>query len=144
MSIQEQLDKAMNEDRQCHLGTGRETVSRSNPAHYLTFGVERLNYMKRNEPEFYQEMVVTGKLNEYLNDVETHAQAQLDRIVLSMAKQGRDGREIESDRSDEMGRLMNNYRHCAAEMVRNDCGCTTNRTAYKASSSAKSVCCFSF
>ena len=117
MSIQEQLDKAMNEDRQCHLGTDGKQYHDPTPAHYLTFGVERLNYMKRNEPEFYQEMVVTGKLNEYLNDVETHAQAQLDRIVLSMAKQ--DGTDEKLKATDPMlwVQTMNNLRAQAEELI---------------------------
>ena len=85
MSIQEQLDKAMNEDRQCHLGTDGKQYHDPTPAHYLTFGVERLNYMKRNEPEFYQEMVVTGKLNEYLNDVETVSYTHLGRVRSTMS-----------------------------------------------------------
>lgn len=120
MNIQEQLDKAMNEDRQCHLGIDGKQYHDPTPAHYLTFGVERLKYMKRNEPEFYQEMVVAGKLNEYLNDVEENAMDELDRIVLSMAKQdGTDEKLKATDLMKWVG-LMNNYRHCAAEIVRED------------------------
>ncbi|WP_373165049.1 TnpV protein [Agathobaculum sp. Marseille-P7918] len=118
MSIQEQLNKAMSEDRQCHLGTDGKQYHDPTPAHYLTFGVERLQYMKRKEPEFYQEMVVAGKLNEYLNDVEVHAQEELEQITLSMAQQERTDEELKATDPMKWLGLMNNYRYCAAEIVR--------------------------
>lgn len=120
MNIQEQLDKAKYEDRQCHLGIDGKQYHDPTPAQYLTFGVERLQYMKRNEPEFYQEMIEAGKLNEYLNDVEIHAHEELDRIVLSMAKQDGTNDALKATDLQKWIGLMNNYRHCAAEIVRED------------------------
>lgn len=103
-----------------HIGTDGKRYPDPTPANYPWFGAERLQYMKRNEPEFYQEMVADGKLNEYLNDVEIHAQDELNQIMLSMAKH--DGTNDELKATDPMKwvGLMNNYRHCAAEIVRED------------------------
>ena len=53
------------EDMNYHIGTDGKCYPDPTPANYPWFGAERLQYMKRNEPEFYQEMVATGKLNAY-------------------------------------------------------------------------------
>lgn len=107
-------------DMDYHIGTDGKQYHDPTPANYPWFGAERLQYMKRNEPEFYQEMVVAGTLNEYLNDVEMHAQEELDRIMLSMAKQDGTDDELKATDLQKLIGLMNNYRHCAAEIVRED------------------------
>ncbi len=120
MNIQEKLNEALHEDIQWHIGTDGKQYHDPTPAQYVWFGVERLQYMKRNDPAFYQELVTTGKLNAYLNDVEENAQEELDRIMFSMAKHdGTDEKLKATDLMKWIG-LMNNYRHCAAEIVRED------------------------
>ena len=101
-------------------GTDGKDYPQEGQPEYLTFGRERETYMRRHLPEMYQELVVAGQLNVYLNDVEQCAEKELDQLVESMAKQDGTDETLKARDPMKWTGLMNNYRHCAAEMVRQD------------------------
>ena len=74
----------------------------------------------KNDPESYQDMVVKGTLTQYLNEVAESAEEDMERLIRAQAAQ--DGTDENLKRTDPMKwvGLMNNYRHCAAEIVRQD------------------------
>ena len=73
MSEQTMQNIQQQEEMRFHIGTDGKRYPDPTPANYPWFGLEHLQYIQKHQPEFYQEMVTAGKMNEYLNDVEMHA-----------------------------------------------------------------------
>ena len=120
MNEQTMQSTQQQEEMSFHIGTDGKRYPDPTPANYPWFGLEHLQYIQKYQPEFYQEMVTAGELNKYLNDVEMHAQQELDQIMQSMAKQDGTDEELKARDLQKWIGLMNNYRHCAAESVRKD------------------------
>ena len=95
-----------------HTGTDGKQYPDTTPEEYGRVGAEHLKQLRQKAPEQYQELVVAGKLNAYLNDIEERA------FVSSMAK--KDGLTEDMKDSDLMKwvGLMNNYRHEADKVIR--------------------------
>lgn len=115
MSVQE---KVTQENVMYHTGTDGKQYPDPTPKEYDQFGAAHRRALMQYEPEQYQALIVAGGLNAYLSDVERQAQEELEQIVQAMAQ--KDGTDEALKARDPMKwvRLMNNYRHCAAEIVR--------------------------
>lgn len=48
------------------------------------YGMLRKTYLKEHHPNWYQSMLLSGKLEKHLAEIETSAQAQVERIVRQM------------------------------------------------------------
>lgn len=103
-----------------YIGTDGKEYPDKTPKEYGSFGQEHLRYLMKNDPESYQEMVVEGTLTQYLNEVAENAEKEMEQLIQAQAKQ--DGTDENLKRTDPMKwvGLMNNYRHCALEIVRQD------------------------
>ena len=101
-----------------HTGTDGKQYPDTTPEEYGRVGAEHLKQLRQKAPEQYQELVVAGKLNAYLNDIEERAFDTMERIVSSMAK--KDGLTEDMKDSDLMKwvGLMNNYRREADKVIR--------------------------
>ena len=85
------------------------------------YGLMRLEYLKEHKRGLWSELIMTGKLNEHLSEVDKMAKERVDEITKSMAKNDNipihyDGK---MDQLEWVG-LMNNYKHCAEEIILNE------------------------
>ena len=85
------------------------------------YGRMRLNYLKNHRRGLYAELIMTGKLNEHLAEIDKMAEERVNEIIKSMAKN--DNIPIHYDgkmNQLEWVGLMNNYKHCAEEIILNE------------------------
>lgn len=68
----------------------------------------------------YASLLLSGKLNTHLHDVDERASKQVDEIVAAMAK--KDGKDEAFKARDQLRwvGLMNNYHNCAEKIVLKD------------------------
>ena len=77
----------------------------------------RKSYLQEHRKGLYLELVLAGKLNEYLHQIDGECNQMMDRLVEQMKE--RQGMSEELKMQDQMvwvGR-MNNIRACAEEIV---------------------------
>lgn len=81
------------------------------------YGLLHLNFIKSHKRVFYMNLVTSGKLNQYLHEVDERAIKQANQIVEALTKA--DGTDETLKAQDQMHwvGLMNNYHHCAEEIV---------------------------
>lgn len=81
------------------------------------WGQRHLRYLKEYRKDVYLNLLTSGKLNEYLADIEEQAQERFERIVEQMKRaQGITERLKEKNQMEWVGR-MNNIQACAREIV---------------------------
>ena len=81
------------------------------------WGQRHLRYLKEYRKDVYLNLLTSGKLNEYLADIEEQAQERFERIVEQMKQaQGITERLKEKKQMEWVGR-MNNIQACAREIV---------------------------
>ena len=81
------------------------------------YGMLRKSYLKEHRKGLYLELVLAGKLNEHLHQIDEECNQMMDRLVEQMKE--RQGVTEELKRQDQMvwvGR-MNNILACAEELV---------------------------
>ena len=81
------------------------------------YGRMRLSYLKENKKAQYSVMLMDGTLNSHLHDVDEQANTILEQTIKAFAEA--DGCDEELKAADQMKwvGLMNNYRHCAEEII---------------------------
>ena len=81
------------------------------------WGLRRQNYLKNHRKVLYTQLLMSGKLNAHLHEIDEAATNRMELIVRQMAE--RDGVTEELKATDQMKwvGLMNNIRHCAEEIV---------------------------
>ena len=84
------------------------------------YGRMRRTYLKEHQKAFYIQLQARGELWQHLREVDEQAQSMVNTIVARMAEI--DGVTEELKATDQMKwiGLMNNYRHCAEEIVLRD------------------------
>ncbi len=84
------------------------------------YGRMRRTYLKEHQKAFYIQLQARGELWQHLREVDEQAQSMVNTIVERMAEI--DGVTEELKATDQMQwvGLMNNYRHCAEEIVLRD------------------------
>ncbi len=81
------------------------------------YGWMRKQYLEEHRPVVYNQLLLSGKLWEHLEEIDTICNEQIERMILAMAK--REGVTEALKASDQMewvGR-MNNFRSRAEEIV---------------------------
>lgn len=82
------------------------------------FGHMRCEYLKEFKHGYYMKLLLEGKLNEYLHDIDEECYEMMDRLVEQTDEgETRCDREVEGGKSDAMGEKMNNIIACAEEIV---------------------------
>ena len=81
------------------------------------YGRMRLSYLKENKKAQYSIMLMDGTLNSHLHDVDEQTNTILEQTIKAFAEA--DGCDEELKTADQMKwvGLMNNYRHCAVEII---------------------------
>ena len=81
------------------------------------YGMMRRTYLKEHRKSLYLELVLAGRLNEHLHQIDEACHQMMDRLVEQMKEQ--QGVTEELKMQDQMAwvRRMNNIRACAEEVV---------------------------
>ena len=87
------------------------------PAQYGKYGMLRKTFLKENKRNWYQSMMLTGKLERHLQEIDETADAQMEEISAQMAQ--KEGVDEKLKASDPMAWIqrMNNIRSRAEETV---------------------------
>ena len=81
------------------------------------WGQRHLRYIKQNHKVFYLNLLTSGKLNDYLGDVETQAQQMFDELVNALSRNENLTEDFKATDPMEWVRRSNNIRNRAAEIV---------------------------
>ena len=84
------------------------------------YGMLRKSYLQEHRKGLYLELILAGKLNEHLHQIDEDCNQMMDRLVEQMkAKQGVTA-QLKSENQMQWVGMMNNIRHCAEEVVLKD------------------------
>ena len=86
-------------------------------AHIGVWGQRHLRYLKQYHKVRYYNLLTSGKLNDYLVDVETWAQQMFDELVNALSRNENLTEDFKATNPVEWVRKSNNIRNRAAEIV---------------------------
>ena len=84
---------------------------------YGKYGIMRKQFLKEHRSAKYQYLVLTGKLTEYLNQVDKEVREKVEMLVEQMAEQWGVTEELKMQNQMEWVRRMNNIKATAEEIV---------------------------
>ena len=87
------------------------------PVSYGKYGMLRRTYLKENKKNWYQSMMLTGKLETHLAEIDQTANERMTLLTTQMAKaEGLTEKMKSTDPMRWVG-LMNNFKNAAEEIV---------------------------
>lgn len=87
---------------------------------YGKYGMLRKQFLKDYRPARYQYLLLTGKLTEYLNQIDRDAREQVEMLMKRMAKKQGVTETLKMQDQMKWVGLMNNIKTCAEEIVLKD------------------------
>ena len=81
------------------------------------WGQRHLRYLKEYRRSVYLNLFTSGKLNDYLADIEEQAQERFERIVEQMKQTHGITEQLKAENQMEWVARMNNIQACAREIV---------------------------
>ena len=81
------------------------------------WGQRHLQYLKEYRKTVYLDLMMSGRLNSYLADIEEQAQKRFERIVEQMKQAQEITERLKSENQMEWVGKMNNIQSCAREIV---------------------------
>ena len=84
------------------------------------WGQRHLRYIKQHKRIFYSNLLTSGKLNEYLADINEEAEEMFSRLVKQMSEQQGITEQMKADNQMIWVQRMNNIRNAATEIVNHD------------------------
>ena len=84
---------------------------------YGKYGMLRKQFLKEHRSARYQSLLLTGKLNEHLNQTEQEAREQVEMLMKQMAEKKGVTEELKVQDQMKWVRLMNNIKASAEEIV---------------------------
>ena len=84
------------------------------------WGQRHLRYIKEHKQLFYFNLLTSGKLNNYLADVNEQAKKLFFRLVKQLTENESITKQLKANNSIERITLMNNIRNKASETVNHD------------------------
>ena len=84
------------------------------------YGYLKLDYLKKNKKGLYAELMLDGKLSEYLIKIDKRANKRVKVIVSHLAKSQNVDETLKDNNQMEWIRLMNNFKNSAEEIVHNE------------------------
>ena len=84
------------------------------------WGQRHLRHIKQHRKVLYLNLLTSGKLNEYLSDLDKQAEEMFSRIVKQMAERERVTEKLKADNQMEWVGRMNNIRSRATKVVNTD------------------------
>ena len=94
-----------------------DLVLREEEPTYGKYGMLRKQFLKEHRSARYQYMLLTGKLNEHLNQIDQEAREQVETLMEQMTEKQGVTEELKAQDQMEWVRLMNNIKASAEEIV---------------------------
>ena len=84
------------------------------------WGQRHLRYIRKHKVDLYAELLTTGKLNDYLADLNEQAEAMFSRLVKQLPEKEGVTEALKAENQMLWVQRMNNIRSAAMESVAND------------------------
>lgn len=84
------------------------------------WGQRHLRYIRKHKTSLYAELLTTGKLNDYLADLNEQAEELFSRLVKQLAEKESVTEALKAENQMLWVQKMNNIRSAAMEIVAND------------------------
>ena len=81
------------------------------------YGRMRERFLREHRTGTYTSLLMSGKLHAHLYEIDTLVHQRVDEIVALMAKRDGTNEELKAREQMEWVGRMDNYRHCAEEVV---------------------------
>ena len=94
-----------------------DLVLREEKPTYGKYGMLRKQFLKEHRSAGYQYLLLTGKLNEHLNQTDQEAREQVETLMEQMTEKQGVTEELKAQDQMERVRLMNNIKASAEEIV---------------------------
>ena len=94
-----------------------DLVLREEEPTYGKYGMLRKQFLKEHRSARYQYLLLTGKLNEHLNQTDQEAREHVETLMEQMTEKQGVTEELKAQDQMERGRLMNNIKASAEEIV---------------------------
>ena len=94
-----------------------DLVLREEEPTYGKYGMFRKQFLKEHRSARYQYLLLTGKLNEHLNQTDQEAREQVETLMEQMTEKQGVTEELKAQDQMERVRLMNNIKASAEEIV---------------------------
>ena len=94
-----------------------DLVLREEKPTYGKYGMLRKQFLKEHRSAGYQYLLLTGKLNEHLNQIDQEARKQVEMLMEQMTDKQGVTEELKAQDQMEWVRLMNNIKASAEEIV---------------------------
>lgn len=88
--------------------------------HIGVWGQRHLRYMKQHRKVLYSELLISGKLNDYLADLNEQAEEMFSRLVKQLAEKEGLTEALKAENQMLWVQKMNNIHNAAMEVVSND------------------------
>lgn len=88
--------------------------------HIGVWGQRHLRYLKQHRKVLYSELLISGKLNDYLADLNEQAEAMFSRLVKQLSEKEGVTEALKAENQMLWVQRMNNIRSAAMESVAND------------------------
>ena len=88
--------------------------------HIGIWGQRHLRYLKQHRKVLYSELLISGKLNDYLADINEQAEELFSRLVKQLAEKEGVTEAIKAENQMLWVQRMNNIRSAAMEVVSNE------------------------
>ena len=93
-----------------------DLVLREEEPTYGKYGMLRKQFLKEHRSARYQYLLLTGKLNEHLNQTDQEAREQVETLMKQMTEKQSVTEELKAQDQMEWVRLMNNIKASAEEI----------------------------
>ena len=94
-----------------------DLVLREEEPIYGKYGMLRKQFLKEHRSAGYQYLLLTGKLNEHLNQIDQEVREQVETLMEQMIEKQGVTEELKAQDQMEWVRLMNNIKASAEEIV---------------------------
>ena len=94
-----------------------DLVLREEEPTYGKYGMLRKQFLKEHRSARYQYLLLTGKLNEHLNQTDQEAREQVETLMEQMTEKQGVTQELKAQDQMERVRLMNNIKASAEEII---------------------------
>lgn len=81
------------------------------------WGQRRKHYLETQREPIYTTLLLSGKLDSHLSEIDSRAEAMFFQLVKQLAEQEGIAEQLKSDNQMEWVRLMNNIRNSAEEII---------------------------
>ena len=94
-----------------------DLVLREEEPTYGKYGMLRKQFLKEHRSARYQYLLLTGKLNEHLNQTDQEAREQVETLMEQMTEKQGVTEELKVQNQTKWVRLMNNIKASAEEII---------------------------